>query len=427
MTPGEKRAISDLTSSRDIEILVAHEPAEIDIVAFGLDANRKIADDRYTILFSNERSPEGALSYSKTDSATKLVIGLDRLPASIDRVTITATHDSLPLRSAQALSVQIGSAAHLDCKANLADEKALMLVDLYRHGGDWRIGAVVQGFSGGLADLVRHFGGEVEEAPAPSTAEPQALPSPSPAPVSLSKVDLRKNKVGVSLKKLGIENEQAEVSVIIDASGSMGHLYGDGTVQETVERIAPVALRLDHDGTMPTWFYASKCKRVEDLTANNLDGFVSRTCPSPGAKISSEPTSMKDIIDGSRRSTGASIGYGNDEPTVMNAILAQEPPHRTTPLLVIFITDGGITRSKAISEILQRASNRPIFWQFVGVGRANYGVLKKLDTLTGRIVDNAGFFSVDDLSQISDDELYDRILSEFPQWLKAARSHGILA
>ena len=419
MTPGEKRAVSDLTSSREVEIVVAHEPADIDIVAFGLDSNRKISDDRYTILFSNERSPEGALSYSKSGSATKFILALDRIPPTIDRITITATHDTLPLRSAHTLSVQIAGAAQLDGKASLGDEKALMLVDLYRHGGDWRVGAVVQGFAGGLADLVRHFGGVVEEA-APA-------PAPAPAPVSLSKVDLRKNKVGVSLKKLGIEHEQAEVLFIIDASGSMGHLYGNGTVQETVERIAPVALRLDRDGTMPTWFYASKCKRVEDLTATNLVGFVSRTCPSPGAKIGSEQVTKKGLFGGARQATGTSIGYGNDEPIVMNAVLAQEPPHRTTPLLIIFLTDGGITRSKDISEILQRASNRPIFWQFVGVGRANYGVLKKLDTLSGRVVDNAGFFSVDDLSQISDDELYDRILSEFPQWLKEVRAKGILA
>ncbi|WP_292635716.1 VWA domain-containing protein [Novosphingobium sp.] len=423
MTPGEKRAISDLTTNREIEIVVAHAPADIDIVAFGLDASRKISDDRYTILFSNERSPEGAIAFSKSGDKTTFRIDLNRVPAAVDRITVTATHDTLPLSAARTLSVQIAGAAMLDAKASLAEEKAVMLVDLYRHNGAWRIGAVVQGFAGGLADLVRHFGGEVEEAPAPVA---QPAPTPATPPVSLSKVDLRKNKVGVSLKKLGIEHEQAEVLFIIDASGSMGHLYGNGTVQETVERIAPVALRLDRDGKMPTWFYASKCKRVEDLTATNLTGFVSRTCPSPGAKIGSEPVTKKGIFGGTRQTTGTSIGYGNDEPIVMNAVLAQEPPHRTTPLLIIFLTDGGITRSKDISEILQRASNRPIFWQFIGVGRSNYGVLKKLDTLPGRVVDNAGFFSVDDLSQIGDDELYDRILSEFPKWLKDARSKSIL-
>ncbi|RYE42329.1 MAG: hypothetical protein EOP24_33215 [Hyphomicrobiales bacterium] len=47
--------------------------------------------------------------------------------------------------------------------------------------------------------------------------------------------------------------------------------------------------------------------------------------------------------------------------------------------------------------------------------------------MKGRVVDNAGFFSVDDISKISDAELYRRLLSEFPEWLRAARRAGIVA
>ena len=78
MTPGEKRAVSGLTTSRMIEIAVTHEPSDIDIVAFGLDANRKIADDRYTILFSNERSPEGAITFRKGGNSTSIIVDLNR-------------------------------------------------------------------------------------------------------------------------------------------------------------------------------------------------------------------------------------------------------------------------------------------------------------------------------------------------------------
>jgi hypothetical protein len=128
------------------------------------------------------------------------------------------------------------------------------------------------------------------------------------------------------------------------------------------------------------------------------------------------------------KSGGESIGYGNNEPVVMNAILATEPARRTVPRLVIFVTDGGIDRgtSEVIKDILRKSSRQAIFWQFVGVGNANYGVLRELDTIDGRVVDNAGFFSIDDLSTISDDDLYDRVLSEFPAWLRAARAAGII-
>ena len=46
--------------------------------------------------------------------------------------------------------------------------------------------------------------------------------------------------------------------------------------------------------------------------------------------------------------------------------------------------------------------------------------------MEGRRVDNAGFFSVDDISKISDAALYRRMLSEFPDWLTAAKGAGIV-
>ncbi len=404
MVRGERHPVAALTDARTVRIVVDHQPADIDIVAFGLGTDGRIGDDRYVVLFSNRRSPEGAITIDPTPGRTTLSIALDSLPATIQRVSITASHDTLPLARATRLSAVVADAVTIDAKAGLAEERAVMLLDLYRHGGDWRVAAVVQGFDGGLAALVRHLGGDVAEDAPP--------PPPPPAPVSLSKVDLRKRQVGVTLTKLGIADVKAEVLMVLDASGSMMRLYQDGTVQETVERIVPVALRLDDDGRLDTWFYAAKCRQVEPLNATNMDGFVARTLPYPGAKVAGGP----------------GIGAGNNEPLVMEAILAREPARRTVPLLILFLTDGGIsgTKSAAIKDLLRRTSDRAIFWQYIGIGRAGYGVLRELDTIDGRVVDNAGFFSVDDLTAIGDEELYRRMLSEFPSWLKAARAAGIL-
>ena len=75
---------------------------------------------------------------------------------------------------------------------------------------------------------------------------------------------------------------------------------------------------------------------------------------------------------------------------------------------------------------MRAASSAPVFWQFVGIGRANYGVLERLDDMEGRVVDNAGFFALDDIDQVSDDDLYQRLLSEFPDWMRAAKTASIL-
>ena len=39
---------------------------------------------------------------------------------------------------------------------------------------------------------------------------------------------------------------------------------------------------------------------------------------------------------------------------------------------------------------------------------------------------NANFFHVNDIASISDDELYNRLLDEFPSWLKEVRRNDIL-
>ncbi|MCR5122952.1 MAG: VWA domain-containing protein, partial [Ruminococcus sp.] len=51
---------------------------------------------------------------------------------------------------------------------------------------------------------------------------------------------------------------------------------------------------------------------------------------------------------------------------------------------------------------------------------------KTLDDLPGRRVDNADFFALDDYKKVPDSELYERLLTEFPGWLKAAAAAGIL-
>lgn len=96
------------------------------------------------------------------------------------------------------------------------------------------------------------------------------------------------------------------------------------------------------------------------------------------------------------------------------------------PTLVLFFSDGGVYRDALIERELRDAVEEPIFWQFVGLGRANYGVLERFDTLPGRRVDNVGFFAVDDIGTVPDQELYDRLLSEFPTWVAAAGRAGII-
>ena len=46
--------------------------------------------------------------------------------------------------------------------------------------------------------------------------------------------------------------------------------------------------------------------------------------------------------------------------------------------------------------------------------------------MDGRVVDNVGFFALDDVDRVDDGELYRRLLGEFPDWLRAARAARIM-
>ena len=96
------------------------------------------------------------------------------------------------------------------------------------------------------------------------------------------------------------------------------------------------------------------------------------------------------------------------------------------PVYVIFVTDGeNSDRAQAI-EAITNASRYGIFFQFIGIGNETFSFLKKLDSMNGRFIDNANFFQQPDLSRTSDTQLYNLLMSEFPQWLKEAKPKNLI-
>lgn len=221
----------------------------------------------------------------------------------------------------------------------------------------------------------------------------------------MATIDLQKKSVKIVLEKKKITSVRARVGLVLDVTGSMRPLYRNGTVQRVVERILAVATQFDDDGMLDVWVYDNEFSRLKPVSERDFDGYVDR------------------IILGDE----LIHKFGrNDEPPVMRDVLkkylAEEPGD--DPAFIVFINDGGC--KKAIKSIIERSAKDPVFWQFVGIGNGNFDFLKQLDTLEGRIVDNANFFHVKDIEKISDDTLYDSLLNEFPSWLKEARQKGVL-
>lgn len=240
------------------------------------------------------------------------------------------------------------------------------------------------------------FGG----APAPAASHKVSLEkklSSAPALVSLAK------PIMVQLEKKNLTDTTARVALVMDITGSMYMAYKNGVVQEIVNKILPLAVQFDDDGALDFWYYAKTFDHRPPVDLNNYQNAV--------------PADWKEVMNG--------LGGSNNEPAVMEDVIEF---YRGTsqPVYIIFITDGGMAKKGEIKKLMVQASEMPLFWQFVGVDGSNYGLLENLDELEGRFVDNAGFFALDDFMAVSNDELYDRLLNEFPVWLNEVKRQGLI-
>jgi len=219
----------------------------------------------------------------------------------------------------------------------------------------------------------------------------------------VKKLDLRKEIFKISLEKKSLQHVTARVALVIDKSGSMEDLYRNGTVQSVVERILPIGLKFDVDDTLDVWVFNNNCKRAKSVTENTFHNYVDHEI----VKYSWGGTSYAPVI--------------ND---IMKKYVVEDPSN--IPTFVIFITDGENNDRIEAEKAIIKASNYNIFWQFIGIGHENFKFLKKLDTMEGRLIDNANFFEIKNINEIIDEKLYDLLLSEYPTWEKLAKNNGLI-
>jgi len=205
-TRGQKGKLADLgcTGSFPITLTLAAPGMDIDISCFGLDANGQLSDDRYMVFFNQLACPGGGVTLALGHGSATFTTDISRLPETIHKLVFTASiNDSGTMRQLGASSLRLGSAAFAFSGADFQDEKAVIVGELYKRDGQWRFGAVGQGFNGGLSALLKHFGGtEAAASPAP-TPVPAAAPAPEPKKISLSKITLEKRGDKISLEKTG--------------------------------------------------------------------------------------------------------------------------------------------------------------------------------------------------------------------------------
>ncbi|MFC9327192.1 TerD family protein [Kitasatospora sp. NPDC057015] len=185
--------IAELTPVTDLYLGVrlTAPGLSFDISCFGLDADERLSDDRYFVFFNQPASPENSVRQlgAQQDDTEAFQLTLADVPEHIHKLSLTATVDgdgSMSQVGSGYVRIVAGGAEvgrYSFTGAEFSTERAVMLADVYRRGGEWRFAAVGQGFDGGLQALLENFGGEVvEDEPAAAVPVPAAAPAPMPAP-----------------------------------------------------------------------------------------------------------------------------------------------------------------------------------------------------------------------------------------------------
>lgn len=237
----------------------------------------------------------------------------------------------------------------------------------------------------------------------------EKVQSTAPALVSLYK------EAGAALENAGITTP-AKVALVLDYSGSMSRLYQSGFIQTIAEKILSLGLRFDDDGDIEVFLFDSGATYAGSLSLEDYQGGIDRL--TRGRRMGS--TNYAAAIE-------AVVGHYSPQG---KKFFSRKTAAMTEPVYVAFFTDGEPDSRPAAERAIREASDKGVFFQFVGLGDQRFDFLEKLDALPGRALDNAGFFSVSpqEISNpnASNEVLYDFMLKEFAGWIPQARSAGYI-
>ena len=221
--------------------------------------------------------------------------------------------------------------------------------------------------------------------------------------ISLSKDKLNLEKHVVNLSKcvvnlskkanIDLGDVKAKVIVALDYSGSMTSLYHNGTVQKTINRLVPLGLTFDDNGSIDMYLFESGYRKFEDITLNNYEDYVKEVINKSKYRMggTSYAPVLNAIIKGDTEEKKG--GFFSKLLGSKNKLEGTTGNETNEITFVLFITDGANSDEFETDRIIRESSKKgyKTFIQFIGIGDEQFRYLKKLDDLDGRELDNTGF------------------------------------
>lgn len=220
-----------------------------------------------------------------------------------------------------------------------------------------------------------------------------------PNVIDMSKSAENLNRVLIDMSKgskIDMTKHTARVALAMDYSGSMSDLFANGSVQDVITRLLPIALKFDDNGELESWLFSNNKERLDAVSINNYKNYV------------------KEVM----MNASMSMGGTNYAPVLKDIVrYYKDVEPSKIPAFIIFITDGENWDTDETNKIVKELSKYNMFVQFIGIGDEDFEYLKSLDDMKGRKYDNTGFTAVKDMNRMTDEELYTEILRQYKDWL----------
>ncbi|MBO8196696.1 TerD family protein, partial [Streptomyces oryzae] len=175
MTPGSNLPLSAQRVAVDVTA-----PGKLDVSALLLSPEGKVRSDDDFVFYNQPTAPGVTHSSGATDTIT---VETGAVPAGIEKVVVTASLDAPGATfagtepTATVRDAATGAVLATFTPPQLGAETALLVVEVYRRNGAWKVRAVGQGYANGLGGIAADFGVNVEEPAAPPTpTAPAATP-----------------------------------------------------------------------------------------------------------------------------------------------------------------------------------------------------------------------------------------------------------
>lgn len=177
-----------------------------------------------------------------------------------------------------------------------------------------------------------------------------------------------------------IEGGIVQVKLAIDVSGSMSQRYQRGEVQTLLEQFAAVAFLFDDNGSLQVYPFDERVYRhgdrhpyrrgtidLPEMTLENYKGYVDKYLADLVRDGTNYAPAIKAVV---KEMSAGGVGFCG------------------------FYTDGQNYDEDDTEAALREASRYPLFFQFGAMGNrlSDFPLLNRLDTLSGRKLDNAGVY-----------------------------------